>query len=69
MKGLEMNLGTLLVLSPAFSALRLSFLSLTCPDPSASLHHAQRVGIFFSPALNFPPVPLRPSARSSCQEV
>lgn len=30
-------------------------LSLTCPDPSTSLHHAQRVGFFSppSPAFNF----------------
>lgn len=60
-KGLEMNLGTLLVLSLAFSASR-SFsrlpLSLTCPDPSAFLHHAEHVSglfvfFFFSPAFNF----------------
>lgn len=31
-------------------------LSLTCPDPSASLHPAQRVGIFFfSSRIQFPP--------------
>lgn len=46
----------------AFSRLPLS---LTCPDPSTSLHRAERVGVFFPSRIQFP---LRPSRvrKSEC---